>query len=366
MKKEDGKGISRREFLGGSLAAAAIGLVPGKVLAQAKDAPSPAKRSSTRVILLGTGGGPRPNKMRNQASLVIVVNNAPYIVDCGCGVSRQLVFADVSLRDLRNIFITHNHSDHNLEYGNLIYNAWASGFKGKIETYGPPPLQKMTKLFLEMNAYDIDIRIPDEGRPPLAPMINVHELDREGPVMEDGNVKVTAAVVNHPPVKPSFAYRFDTPGRSIVFSGDTTPCDSLVKLSQGADVLIHEVIHRQSLERLMARVPNASRLVDHIVASHTTVEDVGRVAKACGVKKLVLTHFVPSDDITITDEMLERPGSQGVQRRNSGRQGPPGGFEGEILRYLPVPHIFAKTIPGSPGGQSVETPTFTRYRRQCD
>ena len=310
MKKEEDKGISRRQFLGGSLAVAAMGLVPGKVRAQAKDTEGPGKKSKTRVILLGTGGGPRPNKRGNQASLVILVNNVPYVVDCGSGVSRQLVFANVALRDIKNIFITHNHSDHNLEYGNLIYNAWASGFKGKIEAYGPPPLQKMTKLFLEMNAYDIDIRIPDEGRPPLAPMINVHELTAEGPFMEDENVKVTAAVVNHPPVKPSFAYRFDTPGRSIVFSGDTTPCDSLIKLSQGADTLIHEVIHKQSLARLMARVPNASRLVEHIVASHTTVEDVGKVAKACGVKKLVLTHFVPSDDFTLTDEMWRAPASK--------------------------------------------------------
>ncbi len=80
----------------------------------------------------------------------------------------------------------------------------------------------MTKLFFELNKYDIDIRIPDEGRPPLAPMINVHEITKGGLVMEDENVKVTAAIVNHPPVVPSFAYRFDVPGRSIVFSGDTT------------------------------------------------------------------------------------------------------------------------------------------------
>jgi ribonuclease BN (tRNA processing enzyme) len=307
MKKEEDKSISRRQFLGGSLAIAALGLIPEKGLAQKNDPQAPRKSSSTRVILLGTGGGPRPNKKGNQASLVILANNVPYVVDCGCGVSRQLVFTNIALKDINSIFITHNHSDHNLEYGNLIYNAWASGFKGKIEAYGPPPLQKMTKLFLQMNAYDIDIRIPDEGRPPLVPMINVHELTGEGPFMEDQNIRVTAAIVNHPPVKPSFAYRFDTPGRSIVFSGDTTPCDSLVKLAQGADTLIHEVIHKQSLEKLMARVPNASRLVEHIVASHTTVEDVGKVAKACGVKKLVLTHFVPSDDFTLTDEMWRGP-----------------------------------------------------------
>lgn len=306
MKKEE-KGLSRRQFLGSSLAVAAMGLIPEKLFAQAKDAKTPGKVLGTRVILLGTGGGPRTNKKANQTSLVILINNVPYVVDCGCGVSRQLVFSDVPLRTIRNIFITHHHSDHNLEYGNLIYNAWASGFKGRIDAYGPPPLEKMTKLFLELNRYDIDIRIPDEGRPPLAPMVHAHEFTQGGPVMQDENVKVTAAVVNHPPVVPSLAYRFDTPDRTIVFSGDTTPCDNLVKLAQGADVLIHEVINKQALGRLMARVPNADRLLEHIVASHTTVEDVGKVAKACGVKKLVLTHFVPSDDPAVTEEMWRGP-----------------------------------------------------------
>jgi ribonuclease BN (tRNA processing enzyme) len=309
MKKEH-EGISRRTFLGTTLAVALAGLIPGKVTAQQKEPPPKQKKSGTRLILLGTGGGPRPNKQRNQAALVILVNDAPYVVDCGGGVSRQLVFADVPLRNLKNIFITHNHSDHNLEYGNLIYNAWASGFKGRIDAYGPPPLDKMTRLFLEMNKYDIDIRIPDEGRPPLAPMVNAHEIAKEGIVMQNDEMKVTAAIVNHPPVVPSFAFRFDTADRSIVFSGDTTPVDSLVKLAQGADVLVHEVIHRQSLARLMARVPNADRLVEHIVASHTTVEDVGKVARACNVKKLVLTHLVPSDDLSITDEMWRGPAAR--------------------------------------------------------
>jgi len=184
-----------------------------------------------------------------------------------------------------------------------MYNAWASGFKGRIDTYGPPPLEKMTQLYFEMNAYDINIRIPDEGRPLLTPMIFVHEFSKDGVVMQNESVKVTAALVNHPPVEPSFAYRFDTPDRSIVFSGDTTPWDNLIKLAQGADVLVHEVIHKPSVARLMAGIPNEERVVEHIVASHTTHIDVGKVAKAAGVKTLVLTHFVPSDDPSLKDKI---------------------------------------------------------------
>ena len=305
MKKEE-KGISRRGFLTGSAAIALSGLLTKKVFSQAKDSRPPKK--GTRLILLGTGGGPRPNKMRSQPSNVVLVNDIPYVVDCGEGVSRQLVFANVPLRNLRYLFITHHHSDHNLDYGNLMYNAWVSGFKGGIDTYGPPPIEKITNLFLEMNAYDINIRIPDEGRSPLKPMIHPHEFSKGGVIMEDEHVKVSAALVNHPPVEPAFAYRFDAPDRSIVFSGDTTPCDNLIKLAQGADVLVHEVIHKPSLTRLMARIPNADRLIEHIVASHTTHIDVGKVAKAAGVKTLVLNHFVPVDDSSLTDEMwIEGP-----------------------------------------------------------
>jgi ribonuclease BN (tRNA processing enzyme) len=104
-------------------------------------------------------------------------------------------------------------------------------------------------------------------------------------------------------VEPAFAFRFDTPDRSIVFSGDTTPCETLIKLAQGADFLVHEVIHKPSLARLLARVPNAERLIEHIVGSHTTHIDVGKVAKEAAVKTLVLTHFVPVDDPSLTDEM---------------------------------------------------------------
>jgi len=302
QEKDNNKGVSRRQFLTGSMAAFAGTLLAKDGFAQVKD-PSPAKKSDTRLILLGTGGGPRPNNMRNQSAWVVIVNNVPHVVDCGGGVSRQLVFAGVPLASLKYIFITHHHSDHNLEYGNLMYNAWVSGFKGRIDTYGPPPLEKMTKTFFDLNAYDINIRIPDEGRPPLAPMIHVHEISENGPVMQDDNVKVTAALVNHPPVVPSFAYRFDTAKTSIVFSGDTTPADNLTKLAKGADILVHEVLHKPSLAKLLARVPNADRLLEHIVASHTTHIDVGKVAKEAGAKTLVLTHFVPTDDPSITEEM---------------------------------------------------------------
>ena len=302
------KKISRRKFMAVGISAVAAGqaLLRGdpRRAEAGQGAPAAEKKpSGTRLILLGTAGGPRPNKIRSSAAQVIVVNSVPYVVDCGSGVARQMVFAGVPLLNLRHVFLTHHHSDHNADYGNLIYLAWAAGLKTRVDTYGPPPIEKMTKLYWELNDYDINIRIADEKRVPLVPLVTAHEFDKGGLVMQDENVKVTATLVHHPPVVPAFAYRFDAADRSIVISGDTTPWNDLIKLAQGADVLVHEVIHKPSLARLIAKVPNADKLLEHIVASHTTHDDVGKVAKAAGVKTLVLSHIVPSDDTSVTDEM---------------------------------------------------------------
>jgi ribonuclease BN (tRNA processing enzyme) len=138
---------------------------------------------------------------------------------------------------------------------------------------------------------------------PLVPLIHVHELTQPGVVMRDENVKVTSALVDHPPVTPAFAYRFDTADRSIVISGDTNRSDNLVKLAQGADVLVHEALYVPAVDRLVAQVPNAAALKRHLINSHTSVEDCGRVAAVAGVKTLVLSHLVPCDDPTITEQM---------------------------------------------------------------
>jgi ribonuclease BN (tRNA processing enzyme) len=257
----------------------------------------------TRLILLGTGGGPRPRRVSSAPAQVIVVDGVPYVVDCGNGVARQLVFAGVPLAQLRHVLVTHHHSDHNADHGNLLLLAWAGGLRTRVDTWGPPPLEKMTRLFFEMNAYDIDVRIADEGRVPLVPLVHVHEIAEPCVVLQDERVKVTATLVDHPPVAPAFAYRFDGPERSIVISGDTNRCAALVRLAQGADVLVHEVLFTSAVDRLVARNPNAATLKEHLIASHTAVEDAGRVAAEAGVKTLVLSHFVPADDPLVTDQM---------------------------------------------------------------
>ena len=285
--------ISRRSFLSSTLAVAAAS--PTRF--------GSAQTGPTKLILLGTGGGPRPRKASSASAQVIVSHNVAYVVDCGNGVARQLVFADVPLPTVRHIFITHQHSDHNADYGNLIWLAWAAGLSTRVDTWEPPPLANMTKLFFEMNSYDIDTRISNEGRVPLVPLVHVHEIHDGGTVMSDDNVTVTAALVDHPPVVPALGYRFDARDRSIVISGDTSPSQNLVKLARGADVLVHSVMYPPAIDRLVRRVPNAAALKASILAHQTSAEDAGRVAQAAGVKTLVLSHFVPPDDPDVTDAM---------------------------------------------------------------
>jgi ribonuclease BN (tRNA processing enzyme) len=237
-------------------------------------------------------------------------NEVAYVIDCGDGVARQLAFAGIPLPSLRHIFITHQHSDHTADYGNLIQLAWTAGLNSRVDTWGPPPLARMTQLFFEMNAADIDVRVANEGRTPLAPLVRVHELREDGAVMSDENVSVTAALVEHPPVVPAFAYRFDARDRSIVISGDTAPSRNLEKLAAGADVLVHSVMYPSAVERLVARVPNAAALKASILAHQTSAEDAGRVAQQAGVKTLVLSHFVPPDDPEITDTMWREAASR--------------------------------------------------------
>ncbi len=292
---------SRRKFLssGGIL----LLLASSQSWCAEPKAARPARTTRTRLILLGTGGGPRPRKNSYASSQVIISNNVAYVIDCGDGVAQQLVRAGVSLSTLRQVFITHHHSDHNADYGNLLLLAWQSGLKSRVDAWGPPPLAGITQLFFKMNAYDIHTRIADEGRVPFTPLVQAHELKRAGTVMHDENVRVTCALVDHPPVKPAFAYRFDSSDRSIVISGDTRRSDALVHLAHGADVLVHEVYYPPAVDRLAARVSNTRTLTQSINSHHTSVEDAGRVAQAAGVKTLVLSHFVPPDDPEVTEQM---------------------------------------------------------------
>ena len=260
------------------------------------------QKKSTRVVLLGTKGGPRVGEAgRSNPSTLILINDVPYLVDCGYGVTKQLITTGVALDRLRYVFITHHHSDHNLEFGPLVYNTWITGLPAHIDAYGPPGLTKMARQFFNYLKFDIDTRIVDEGRTDPRKLLTTHEIT-PGIVLVNDDVKVSSCLVRHPPIKQAYAYRFDAKDRSVVISGDTAYAPELAEFAKGADVLVHEVMYLPGIEALIKRLPNAKRLREHLMAAHTVPEDVGKIAAQAGVKTLVLSHFVPGDDPSITDE----------------------------------------------------------------
>jgi len=275
--------ISRRTFLATGASVLACAAMSGG------QAPAP----RTRLVLLGTAGGPTPKAKRSAPAQAVVVGDRLYLVDCGDGVARQLALAKLPVRDLRAVFLTHQHSDHNAGYGPLFLLGWTAGLSRPVDAYGPPPLVEMTAQLLDAYRFDVELRMKDEGRPPLAPLIRPHEITAGGRIFDDDRVRVTAVINDHPPIQHSFAFRFDTADRSIVISGDTRYSESVVTLARGADVLVHEVVSRDFWDRPDA--PQPPSVVRHILASHTDAPDVGRVAAAAGVGMVVLSHFVPTE-----------------------------------------------------------------------
>lgn len=263
---------------------------------------SPTRASAareTRVVLLGTKGGPTPSQFRAPACVAIVLDGALYLVDCPNGVAGQLAKAGIGLDQLSQVFVTHNHSDHVLDAGSLLVLAWASGLTSPVTLHGPPPLKSIVDHSIAASSYDIAARMREEGRSQLRPLAQVREHASGGLVCRDTRVTVTSTTVDHYTVKPALAYRFDTPARSIVVSGDTTYSEHLLRLADGADLLIHEAMYPPAVDQLAGG--NRS-LKDHLMRSHSTTEQVGLLAARAGVKKLVLSHLVPAFP-SITDEM---------------------------------------------------------------
>jgi ribonuclease BN (tRNA processing enzyme) len=308
------------------------------------------ERHRTRLVLLGTAGGPVWYGHREGIASAVVVGQDVYVVDCGEGVGQQYRRAGFApfegrqtLRGLRGIFLTHLHSDHCVDYFNLWLFSWFNGIGANpraVQAFGPgdrgslpplfgpepaPPVQsadgptpgtvEMTRRLMQAFAADINERMRDDRRPALETRFQAHDIPLPAAIVaganadpapdmdpievyEDENVQVRAILVPHRPTFPSFAYRFDSADGAIVFSGDTTVSANLVTLAQGADVLVHEVIDPAWVESRFERPLDAMQRasMNHLLSSHTSIEQVGAVAERAGVGTLVLNHFVPADN----------------------------------------------------------------------
>ncbi len=251
------------------------------------------------VALLGTKGGP---SVRTGSSMptsnLFVLNGQQIVVDCALGVTRGLVDQGMNLKTLSTILISHLHSDHYLELGPLIHTAWCSGLTAPVDVYGPTGLQDYWDGFAASMKADIDLRILDDGRDDLRDMIRIHAIDAGSVFTRDG-LTVSAIRTEHPPLIDSFAFSFQTDNSHVVFSGDTAPLKALEGFARGADLLIHEAMLEPALPSLMERIGNGSeKLMQHWLRAHTFAHDAAITAAKAGVKRLALSHLIPSDDPT--------------------------------------------------------------------
>jgi ribonuclease BN (tRNA processing enzyme) len=312
--------LSRRNVLAGMAAVPALGAMP--VAAQTPQAKTAAQQAQaalkdakgTKLVLLGTAAGPVPGRSREMTSHVMLSDGAAYVLDCGMGVTNQFARTGIPFSALKSIFITHHHADHNIEYGPLLIVGWIQGMHLDVRAFGPPPLKQMTEDFLRAYKTTVDFWAEDFKMKPLV-SVDAQEVSAAGTVMQDDKVKVSAIVVEHPPVKPALAYRFDFKDRSIAFSGDTAPLEAVATMARGADVLVHEAMYVPALEKYLrdqiakGRPVKFEDYMAHMNADHAPVEEVGRIAQKAGVKTLVLSHLTPALD-TIADDTWRAPAAK--------------------------------------------------------
>ena len=234
------------------------------------------------VVLLGTGT-PNPDPERQGPSVAVVVDSSIYIVDFGVGIVRRAAAAGLKITSLTRAFLTHLHSDHTIGYPDLIFTTAIAGRTEPLEVFGPKGIIEMTDHIME--AYKIDRIERISGLEPArreAYVVNAHEIS-QGEIYRDELVKIKAFAVDHGSLE-SYGYRFETPTKTIVISGDTRPSNNLIENARGCDVLVHEVY---SVLGLQSRPQEWQR---YHQAVHTSTHELVDIANDVKPGVLVLYH----------------------------------------------------------------------------
>jgi ribonuclease BN (tRNA processing enzyme) len=303
--------ISRRKAIQrlGGLATLAVG--PGVLMAGSRIARGQVRQPSnagTRVITLGTQGGPFPQAHRAQSSNLLLVNGTHYIIDAGDGVARRLAKGKFDVAAIGTIFLTHLHDDHTAGLGTLMSVAWDENRTSPINVYGPPRTNELVNAAIEFFTVSAEIRIDDGGKTvPLRQVFFGHDVGT-GVIFQDANIKVTAVENSHFDFHKergkhkSYSYRFETPDRVIVFTGDTGQSDALTELAKDADLLFTETNTFEDRKEMMIesgqwqRMTEAERegLQRQGAFGHMTQKMLGEMAARANVKTVVLTHLTYS------------------------------------------------------------------------
>jgi ribonuclease BN (tRNA processing enzyme) len=292
-------------------------------MAQSKGPPSP--KTVTRLITLGTAAGPSTQPNRAQSSNLLTVNGTHYVVDAGDGVARRLAEAGIDLREIGIIFITHHHDDHTAGLGTLMSLAWDRQRTKPIHVYGPPRTEELVKAAVQYFTISAEIRIADGGRTvPIAQVFVGHDV-ATGVIYQDANIKVTAVENSHfafhsGPASgkyKSYSYRFETPGRVIVFTGDTGTSDAVTELAKGADLLVTETSSSEARKQVLINsgswqamsAAEQAGIMRQASQGHMNLDDIGKMATRANVKTVVLSHLgqrVGTDDYTTWAEEVKK------------------------------------------------------------
>jgi ribonuclease BN (tRNA processing enzyme) len=278
----------------------------------------PPVNTGTRLITVGTAGGPVPRASRAQSANLLIVNGTPYLIDAGDGTTRRLAKMHFNFRTLATVFITHGHNDHTGGLGMALSAAWTAQRTAPINVYGPPGTEALIKAAIAYYGLDGEIRLSDGSRTmPIEKLFVGHDVGA-GLVYQDANIKVTAVEnthFHHRPGTPaygkhkSYSYRFETPDRVIVFTGDTGPSDAVTALARDADILVTEVVSVDDVKEASVRdgrwqvmsAREQAEYIRHMEEEHLTPQQIGTMAARAGVKTVVLSHLTRrpgSDDYT--------------------------------------------------------------------
>ncbi len=258
------------------------------------------------VALCGSGS-PLPDPRRASACTAVIAGKNFYVVDTGPGSERKLELMRLNPGKVKAVLLTHFHSDHIGDLGELMLKRWTGGSrKTPLDVFGPTGVETVVKGFDQAYSLDDEYRImhhgpetvPPSGAGGAARTFSFAEGKEEAVIIDEDGLKVTAFPVDHAPVKPAVGYRFDYKGRSVVISGDTAPVQSLLNQARGADLLVHEALQPIMISKLKGIAQkigrtNTAKIMGDILNYHTSPEDAARIAEKAGVRHLLLTHIIP-------------------------------------------------------------------------
>ena len=320
---------------------------------------------TTELVLLGTAGAPAPVAGRAGISSALIVDGRVFVIDCGRGAPSAFADAGLDFRRLEAVLITHLHGDHTGDLPGMLLYPW--GLRAgegdplpPIRVYGPcrpeelpdgdatfhrqttvhaelpdPGVAELVNGILAAYAYHLNVMPLDASMPDPGELVRAFEVplpagSRDGAkvpvtVFEDDAVRISAVAVKHGRAVPAFAYRFDTPHGSVVFSGDTTVNQDLIALARQADILVHSVADLDYL----ARHGFAGAALERMAALHTDVNQVGEVAERCGAGELILNHYLPAEPDAVSE-------AKWIQRARRGFGGKTTAGSDGLRRTLPA------------------------------